>query len=344
MKNVWYSLAMVLSLSLMPMPTALSETHHIEKKCVRGCSCWGFFAEFLWVLNHLQWCVETHQTPVVYWGKHFAYYSPKGYNGSFNGWEYYFEPVSKLRYRSSDKIYVQNFYTDHFSTIAWYSDYIKTLPLLPEAERTSIQALPLQGNLAGDNSYPSSGEHLYSKKFRSFVHDNLIVPFITIKPVIMKKIKSFYQHNMAGHRVVGIHLRGAFGANEVGVVPARAICEEAKKHMVGDDTIFFIATDQMPMIEEAKKLLPGKVVFYDSYRQECSTNPSHASQWPPSMGEDVLIEAMLLSRCDHFVHTISNVSTAVLYFNPQLPHTMLYCSGTAKGKAPKPSPAMRLND
>lgn len=48
------------------------------------------------------------------------------------------------------------------------------------------------------------------------------------------------------------------------------------------------------------------------------------------MGEDVLVETMLLSRCNHFVHTISNVSTAALFFNPDLEHTMMYCGGVKK--------------
>lgn len=40
--------------------------------------------------------------------------------------------------------------------------------------------------------------------------------------------------------------------------------------------------------------------------------------------EQVLIEAILLSKCDHFIHTPSQLSTAVLYFNPELSHTLIY--------------------
>jgi hypothetical protein len=39
-----------------------------------------------------------------------------------------------------------------------------------------------------------------------------------------------------------------------------------------------------------------------------------------------LIEVLLLSKCDLFLHTCSNVSSAVLLFNPELKH-LLFESG-----------------
>ena len=38
------------------------------------------------------------------------------------------------------------------------------------------------------------------------------------------------------------------------------------------------------------------------------------------MGEDVIVEVNLLSRCDLFLHTCSSVSTAVLFLSPELEH------------------------
>ena len=54
----------------------------------------GFFPAFFGVLNQLYWCEHAGKTPVVYWGKESFYWQKSGYNGSFNAWEYYFEPVS----------------------------------------------------------------------------------------------------------------------------------------------------------------------------------------------------------------------------------------------------------
>ena len=130
---------------------------------------------------------------------------------------------------------------------------------------------------------------------------------------------------MEGKRVIGVHLRGKFIYNEVAEVPIEILCEEANQY-AGSNTIFLVTTDQTPLFETAKKLLNVEVIFYDTFRQDTTTSPQYPAQCTPQMGEDVLIDAKLLSLCDHFIHTISSMSTAVLYFNPDLSHTMLYCS------------------
>jgi hypothetical protein len=301
--------------------------NNYTRKSVRGCQTYGFWAEFLWVLNHLEWCVATNQTPVVYWGPRFAYFSPEGYNNSTNGWEYYFEPVSSLSYGGGDTLYTQEFYNNYFTTLHWYTEYIYSLELLPAEERVCIKSIPLPKRIAGDTAYPKGKHHLYSKIFRKKVKEELLDKFIVIKPNIQKKIDDFYNTYMRGKKVIGIHLRGQFVANEVDVVPVELICEEAINVGKGDDLVYFVATDQTHLLEQARKLLNGNVIFYDCYRQETTTSPFSPSQCSPKMGEDVLIETLLLSKCDHFIHTISNVSTAALYFNPGLSHTTLYCGG-----------------
>ena len=294
-----------------------------QQKCVRGCENWGFFAEFLWVLNHLEWCERTNKIPVIYWDRRFAYYSSEGYNGSFNCWEYYFEPVSDLTYEPGDQIYIQNWYND-FTTLCWYGQYIQYLHLLTPEERASIKGVHLPYSLANGGGYPVN-RHPYGQEFRRYVK-SLLDKYVTIKPNIQEKIDSFYTSMMEGHKVVGLHLRGSFIWNEVNTVPLEALCKEANMH-ADESTLFFIATDQYPLLDQAQKLLNGKVIYYDCYRQSGTTSPVRSQQWPPIMGEDVLVETVLLSLCDHLVHTISNVSTAALYFNPEQPHTMLYCDG-----------------
>jgi Flp pilus assembly secretin CpaC len=42
------------------------------------------------------------------------------------------------------------------------------------------------------------------------------------------------------------------------------------------------------------------------------------------LGEEVIIEAMLLSKCNFLIHGPSNVTTAVLVLNPYLKHVNIY--------------------
>lgn len=292
-------------------------------KAVRGALGWGFFAEFLWALNHIEYCIGTKKEPVIYWGDRFAYYHPAGYEGALNGWEYYFEPISSAFYVLGDSLYGQSHYSRPFSTLWHYNQYIDNKYLCSLEEKKAFKNVTHQIFPKGE-TYPHGGSHLYSKAFRSKVNKEIIKKYIHIKPSIQKKIEEFYEQHMAGKKTIAIHLRGKHIWGEVPFVPIEALLNEANMH-ANADVQFFIATDQVPLIEQAQGLLKGKVLYYECDRFSQTTSPiAGANKLDPKLGEDLLIEAMLMARCDFLVHTISNVSTAVLYFNPLLKHTVLY--------------------
>lgn len=306
----------------------------IYAKAVRGCKQWGFFAEFLGVLNHLDWCLKTNQVPVVYWGAQSAYYSPNGYHGRTNAWEYYFEPVSNLKYEDGDKIYSnERWYYSDFSTIWHYVQYVDNLYRLSIESGITLIHLPghdytdpfFDIERDGRDGFPIKEyqRHLYDKEFRKYVKNRLIDPFIKLQPWVQEKINSFWTSKMKGKKVVGIHLRGKFLGRETIPVPASDILNEAKKY-VQQGYLCFAATDQKPLLEEAKKVLGKNLIYYEVYRANQTTSPYMPQQLAPTNGEDVLIETLLLSKCDYFIHTLSQVSTAVLYFNPSLNHTLIY--------------------
>lgn len=297
---------------ILTISILLFSSHELPRKAVRVANIpTGLFAEFLWAVNHLHWCHVSNLTPVIYWGPAFAYYSPQGYNGSLNGWEYYFEPVSDSQYEKGDEVHSNWYYIAGFSTVWPYPQYIDQLHLLPVEEQSRTIPIPLPCSFAAGKKFHAH-THIYDPHFRKIVFD-IIERYIKIKSPIKKKIDDFYETHFQGKHVVGIHLRGKFIWNEVDEVPLEYICEEANRR-AQENTVFYIATDQAPLIEQAQKLLCRPAVFYPCYRQATTTSPWIAGQWPPEMGEDVLVEAVLLSRCDYFVHTISNLSTAVLFF------------------------------
>ena len=295
---------------------------------VRGCENWGFFAEFLWVLNHIHWCVKTHHIPYVYWGPSLAYYSPAGYNGSKNAWEYYFKQVSDVTFPGVESpIYMNRVHDNEFTTIWDYTQYVYHFGLLPPNGKALCEIINLHPKVYFGNTttypVPFGNKHLYDPQFRKYVKESLLDPYIVIQPNIKEKIDKFYGEKMAMKKTIGIHLRGSFLGNEVHSVPLESICQEAKR-ISNNEYQFFIATDQKPLLEKAKKLLNGNVIYYKYPESNSTTSPQKPQQLKPWHGEDVLIEAILLSKCDYLVHTLSQVSTSVLYFNPDLPHTVLY--------------------
>jgi hypothetical protein len=305
-----------------------SQAHAISivaNKAVRGCHLYGFFAEFLWTLNHLEWCKRNKKIPVVYWGERFAYYSPAGFNGSYNAWEYYFEPVSSLSYQPGDHLYLERQYNKDFTTMTEYWEYIQYMHLLPKLDQKLFICIDNHDYtpLFKIPGYTMPKLHIYDRRFRAYVKRAIIDRYIKIKPNIQKKIDDFYTTHMQGRKTIGIHLRGKHIFNEVYHVPVNNIFHIAQK-FASQNCQFLIATDQYPLLEEAKKQLPGSIIYYNCYRSDTPTSPFKPQQNHPQLGEDVLIEALLLSKCDHFIHTLSLVSTAVLFFNPKLIHTVLY--------------------
>lgn len=325
-KRLWLGAFLVLCLLCVKAQPA--------EKCVRGSKPYGFFADFLWAVNHLEFCLANNKTPVIYWGKESAYYTPEGYNGSTNCWEYYFEPVSALSYSPGDHLHKEDYYkrNNNFSTLWWYVQYLDNKYKLTQQEQKSCKSVDghdiryASKDFDGQRrvAYPTGAFHLYSQQFRRMVKEQIIDRYIKVKPSIRQKVTHFFDMNMLYKQTIGIHLRGQHLGREVLLVPLQYIFQEANKY-AAQGYQFFIATDQQPLLDQAKRELKGNVIYYDCQRFSTTTSPTGTSpKLHPKLGEDILIEMLLLSQCDHLIHTISNVSTTALYFNPELPHTLLY--------------------
>jgi hypothetical protein len=269
-----------------------------EKFVIGDFSKSGLFALFFGAVNNIVWAQKNGKIPVVYWGEDSLYFQKGGYHGQHNVWEYYFEPVSDLTYEPGDTI---------------YRDY----------NAPDNVCIPPGWNMA-------HGQETYGRTFHEsvkFEWHEAIQKNIRIKPWVTEKVEKFYQDHMAGKVVIGIHLRGTDKRAEVLQVPPTAIIERARQLAVstGIKPWFFVATDEERLLNLAKKKLGAdRVLAYDSIRSK-NGEPLHWLNQNNNgqHGEQVLIETLLLAHCDYFMHTASNVATAVMLFNPWLKTTFL---------------------
>lgn len=272
----------------------------------------GFFGCFLSALNNLAWCEQHGITPIVYWDENSCYYDPAGYNNQKkNVWEYYFEPVSSGTFKETDPQY------KGFRDLS--GNGISLLNGLGVKFNTKEYWFALQDAI----------KH-YIKKYNTreyrLKQNKLIKKYIKIKPQVLEKVDQFYQKHLSGKKTIGIHIRGTDKSTEVNPVRMETFVEAA--HELAQrypDCQFYVATDETAILEEAQKVLKGKVIAYDSYRSS-NGKPIHlgASEISKAqLGEEVLIEALLLAKCDGFVHTVTNVSMAVLFFNPDITNILL---------------------
>lgn len=286
-KGIRYKIVSLLLLQVNISFPSVATKHNTQKHVI-GTSQDGFFSSFLSVLNHLGWCEKIKKIPVVYWDERSLYYDNKGYNGTYNVWEYYFEPVSHLQYQEGDHIDVR------YATEDWHFHY-RFL----------------------EQSYRNQAYILISK-------------YIQIKKPIQEKIDQFYQQNMTGKKTIGIHIRGTDKGVEEKLVDPEWIINKGLKY-VDSSTQFLIASDEQQLIDKMIYLLRDhKVVYYECYRSKngkslhkTQNHHQRKKRTKRQLGEDVLVEASLLAKCDMLIHTSSNVSTAVLYFNPYIKHLLV---------------------
>lgn len=288
---------------LMAAISGVAHLHAEEKPelLVISRTTFGLFSSFFSVIDKIAWCEKNNVTPTVYWGKSSLYYEEGGYNGSENVWEYYFEPISSVKYVPENQ--------DENILVCKEYDSPCEFRLIPQTFTDGYK------------------DHI-DVSFRKNVHD-IIQRYIKIKPVIMNKIDAFYDKHMAGKKTIGIHIRGTDKHLELKKeTPLESLCREANAlgSLSSSPCQFLVATDEESLLQEARKLLQGPVIAYDAYRS-LNGAPIHDSKHDYSKakaGEEVVIEVALLSRCDALVHTRSRVSSAVLFFNPEMAHTVIF--------------------
>lgn len=148
--------------------------------------------------------------------------------------------------------------------------------------------------------------------------------YLKFKPHILQKVNNFVKDNFKG-KVVGLHLRGSdcYIDNLRPKIPLAYYKDIIEEHLSEYDTIY-IATDTIEFREYFSSLYPNKVIFYptkniSSLEFDSAFNSLHEHPIDLStVGEDVLIESVLLSKVDLLIKQRSNVSFFSRVLNPHL--------------------------
>ena len=177
-----------------------------------------------------------------------------------------------------------------------------------------------------------------------------------IRPVdaITRAVDRIWER-MGDNYVIGMHVRHPSHAMEQPgksiagfdkfIFAARKILAD-KKHSIGDKWKIFLATDQDRVVnyfakEFGDRLITVSEVARTTVVQDATFDSLDASDklkegfqiqhlmasdpnsWNSRLAQEVIVDALLLSRCNSFVHTVSNVATAVAILNPNV--EMIYC-------------------
>jgi len=270
----------------------------------------GFSALISVALTEIQKCIENNWLPVIYFDpeKTSNFYSES--HGD-NVWEYFFEPVLKIGYAELMQQLEAGNITE--SQIHRYSDedfFELRVNFLTNPKRvTTIWS----GTRVEEPALWMERNREQGRRF--------VARYVKPLPHILRKVENFVAENISLQYTLGVHIRGTDFAY---ASPTRleryivAIHQHAKERNLEDFRIF-LATDQVQFVELFIAEFGNRIITYECMRSDSDVP---VFLWDNAdayrKGEDVLIDILLLSRCDFLIKSTAAVGEYGLWFNPSL--------------------------
>jgi len=290
----------------------------------------GLFATLIQVLGELHHCREQDLEPVVFFGSNWPYWSPDGHRGARNGWEYYFEPVSRwsladvlgVDARELERRHIFDFDPDRI-VANQNPAHVYAPPRRPP--------IPVPSHVTLVNRWPAFDAGVRSvHEDRRPVFRALIDAYVRPRPEILARVEAFAARHLAGRPVVGVHARDAEHLDEIVGWHLMAWAPPRLYLRVVDDWLdrnpdgaVLAATDTTRLLDAFRRRYGDRCVAWPARRSSGGGAP-HKEFGGPLVGEEMLIEGLLLARTGHLVHGISNVALAVLCLAPALSHVDVY--------------------
>lgn len=251
----------------------------------------GFFSNYLFVLGHMIYASKKHMIPVVDMEHYKTLYNEETLCcGTMNAWEYYFVPMCSLEqaYNSGCAYLGDRYYSEYLPR------YIGRLAWWPSAKD--------------------------AKKFLRYIEQ-----YMQVKPEIVEMVDRIIVEKQLDAGVLGVHIRGTDMKNSTGHPHPPTIAEYTrhietfiKKY---DVKKILLCSDEADIIQEFSRKYGDMIVTTDSYRSTDGATAVHTSgsyvreNHRYLLGLEVLVDALLLSRCDYLISGKSNVPLAAILMN-----------------------------
>ncbi|MBI2742499.1 MAG: hypothetical protein HYX48_01110 [Chlamydiales bacterium] len=150
----------------------------------------------------------------------------------------------------------------------------------------------------------------------------LIQKYIQLRPEISRKIEEYVEENFKGYHVIGVHFRGTDKKREAKRVSFDSVFNEIRLSIAklpSDQYKLFVATDEQQFLDEISAEFKGRVLYIKARRSTDGKAVHFEKKNQYELGEQALVDSLLLSKTEFLVRTVSNLSFCSLYFNPTLP-------------------------
>jgi hypothetical protein len=200
-------------------------------------------------------------------------------------------------------------------------------PLGPPPKRRAVPAVAIL-----DLAFWGTGkDHLAGRaltRHRKAYHKTFVKWIEITNTNVRDEVTSFYERFLAGSFCIGVHRRvgNAKVANSQGDGTVPSI-EQFLKYtneqiLASVSWRVFLATDDADAVSVFKQAFGERCLIRERVQRTTACGPEvHYREWGNlsiADAEDVLIDTLLLARCDVLVHTSSSISTAASLLNPNL--------------------------
>ncbi len=169
-----------------------------------------------------------------------------------------------------------------------------------------------------------------SQKYRKLFHE-VWNDRIRVKKEILKKTENFYQQHLKGEKCLGVQYRGAadifrmtYGFDKPDPhflkYPLEGYFEKIDLLLLRGFTKIFLATDDLASLLEFKRRFGDKLAVYSTQQNVTKAGIRFMKTSNRRiLAEEVLIDCLLLAKCDYLLCGASNVPTVASYLNPNMP-------------------------
>ena len=203
------------------------------------------------------------------------------------------------------------FYYDPLYGSNWWEYYCEPIRL-GNKENTSIFQLKNFRDYA-------AFFHFTEKKLSRESVFNIVQKYIKIKNNVKNKVDDFVLENFTGKYVISLHYRGTDKCIEVNPVPYDKIVEKVNNYIKENELKnykIFVASDEQKFIDFMRNLFSDSLITYDAHRSLDGSPLHYQTTDKFQIGEEALIDCLLLSKGNVLIRTSSNLSLWSTYFNP----------------------------
>jgi len=174
--------------------------------------------------------------------------------------------------------------------------------------------------------FPRYAYFIEAKLPRERVNE-LIQKYIRVKKPILDKVKNFVDENFTSDYIISVHYRGTDKKSEAVIISYDKIVANIKTYIFEnglDDYQIFVASDEESFVNYMKEEFPGLIISYTTMRSN-DGQALHVSKFTNEyhLGEDAIIDCLLLSKGDILFRTASNLSLWSSFFNPTMPVVLI---------------------